>query len=97
MRVEAERIFRRALTVAESNGDPVQQPKSRELGEIKTRRYLWSQSLAVHGKPDLRSIAAASCTTKFCRGNGDGDLRWSGDREYSCCCSATHEDPVPLR
>jgi len=41
MRVEAERLFRRALTVAESNGDPVQFAEvTYELGEIKTRRYL---------------------------------------------------------
>ena len=41
MRVEAERLFRRALTVAESNGDPVQLAEvAYELGEIKTRRYL---------------------------------------------------------
>lgn len=41
MRVEAERLFRRALTVAESNGDPVQLAEvAYELGQIKTRRYL---------------------------------------------------------
>lgn len=41
MRVEAERLFRRALTVAENNGDPVQLAEvAYELGQIKTRRYL---------------------------------------------------------
>ena len=41
MRVEAERLFRRALTVAQANGDPVQLAEvAYELGQIKTRRYL---------------------------------------------------------
>ena len=41
LRVEAERMFRRALTIAEENGDPVQLAEvAFELGQIKERRYL---------------------------------------------------------
>ncbi len=41
MRVEAERLFRRALSVAESSGDPAQLAEvAYELGLIKARRYL---------------------------------------------------------
>jgi len=41
LRIEAERLFRRALSVAERNGDPLQIAEvAYELGQIKTRRYL---------------------------------------------------------
>ncbi len=41
MRVEAERLFRRALTVAEQSGDNAQIAEvAYELGQIKMRRYL---------------------------------------------------------
>jgi len=41
LRVEAERLFRRALSVAEQNGDPSQLADvAYELGQIKARRYL---------------------------------------------------------
>lgn len=41
LRAEAERTFRKALTVAEASGDPVQIAEvAYELGEIKNRRYL---------------------------------------------------------
>lgn len=40
-RVEAERLFRKALSVAEANGDPTQLADvAFELGEVKQRRYL---------------------------------------------------------
>ncbi len=41
MRAEAERLFRRALLVAERSGDPVQiADVAAELGHVKERRYL---------------------------------------------------------
>ncbi len=41
LRVEAERLFRRALSVAEASGDPAQLADvAFELGQIKERRYL---------------------------------------------------------
>lgn len=44
LRVEAERLFRRALGVAEANGDPQQiADVAYELGEIKARRYMSSR------------------------------------------------------
>ncbi len=41
LRIEAERMFRKALAVAQANGDPVQLAEvAFELGTVKERRYL---------------------------------------------------------
>ncbi|MCC6245434.1 MAG: GWxTD domain-containing protein [Gemmatimonadaceae bacterium] len=54
LRVEAERMFRRALSIAESNGDPAQLAEvAYELGQIKQRRYLSSRDRYIYTSPNV--------------------------------------------
>lgn len=53
-RVEAERIFRKALTVAERSGDAGYIAEAaRELGEVKRRRYLTGKDRRMYTGPNI--------------------------------------------
>lgn len=54
LRVEAERLFRKALAVAEANGDPVQLADvAWELGTVKERRYLTGRNRWLYTSPSV--------------------------------------------
>jgi GWxTD domain-containing protein len=54
LRVEAERLFRKALEVAESSGDPAQVADvAYELGQIKARRYLTGRDRWMYRTPGV--------------------------------------------
>lgn len=53
-RVEAERIFRKALAIAERTGDTAHVAEaSRELGEVKRRRYLTGKDRRLYTGPNV--------------------------------------------
>lgn len=53
-RVEAERIFRKALAIAERTGDTAHVAEaSRELGEVKRRRYLTGRDRRMYTGPNV--------------------------------------------
>lgn len=54
LRVEAERLFRKALSVAEASGDPAQLADvAHELGAIKERRYLSGRDRYIYTTPNV--------------------------------------------
>jgi GWxTD domain-containing protein len=54
LRIEAERMFRKALAVAEANGDPIQLAEvAFELGAVKERRYLSGRDRYIYTTPNV--------------------------------------------
>ena len=54
LRVEAERLFRKALEIAEASGDPGQVADvAHELGQIKARRYLTGRDRWMYTTPNV--------------------------------------------